>query len=146
MLARVVALTVASTLIGPLPFASAATSDATFMRRANAVCRAEGAKVAALPPVHDDNAVVVLGQLADIVDGLVGRLKRIEPPRAKAARYRVYLDTTRQSVTYLRRAIAAIERHDARVARSSMSQAVQTDTRGTGYAHVLGLADCAKDY
>jgi hypothetical protein len=146
VLRRVIALTVVSTFIGPLPFATAATSDATFVRQANTVCRAEGAKISAVPELTDGNEVVVLGQLADLVSGIARKLSRIEAPPAKAAKYRAYLTTTRESVTLLRRTIAAIKRRDAADARASMRQALAADDRGSAYAAALGLPDCAKDY
>jgi hypothetical protein len=146
VLRRVIILTAVSTLIGPLSTATAATTDETFTRQANAICAQEGAKVTALPEVTDENAVVVLGQLTGIISELARRLDLVAAPPAKAAKFRTYLVVTRQSVTYVRRTITAIKRHDPAGTRTWMRKALAADARGNKLAAQLGLTDCAKDY
>lgn len=146
MLRRVIALTVVSTLIGPLSVATAATSDAMFVREANGICRQQGAEVRKVPEVTADNAVSVLTRTAGIVSELARRLDLVAAPPAKAPKFKAYRGILRQSVTEVRHTITAIKRHDAAGVRTSMRRAVAADQHGDTYATALGLADCAKDY
>jgi hypothetical protein len=135
-----------TTAAAPLPAASAATSDAAFTRRADAACAAAGAKVERLPAPTQANLATVLAASGRIVERLVGQLQAIHAPKAKAARYRSFVATTRRQVTLNRRLVAAVKAKDQKRVASLLRQFNQAGLRSNRLAARLKLSACARSY
>lgn len=130
----------------PLPLAHAATSGATFAKKANAACASAGAKVEALPKVTNANVATELRQTAKILTSLVTKLDGIKAPSAKATKYKSFLATLRQQSALAKQTAAAVDAKDASKAKSLASKVEKSGKKSDAQARALKLSDCAKTY
>jgi hypothetical protein len=128
----------------PLPLAGAATSDATFKKQANAACTTAGRQIEALPEVTDDNAVQTLTKTAKIARSLVKKLKAIDPPKAKAAKYQQFVKVNADQATVADDLIKAIKAKETAKVKSLTKKIDKAGDRSDALAKSLGLDACAK--
>jgi hypothetical protein len=150
MLRRTVAASTAIALTAvaaPLPMATAATSDKSFKKQANAICKVAGEGVEKLPKITDDNALQVLTAEVKIANALVKGLKKIDPPASKAAKYKSFIAATKEQATYVDKMLdaAKAKQSDAKI-EALAKKADATGKRGNKIAKQLKLSDCAKSY
>jgi uncharacterized membrane protein YgcG len=128
--------------------ASAATVAApgSFTSRADKACAAAGAKVVALPVPTGATVVADLRSNRSIIAKLVGQLKAIKAPAAKAKAYAAFIASTSEQATLIGETLTAFNHHQsARITRLS-DQAEAVGKRSDAEARSLGLPVCAKDY
>ena len=77
---------------------------------------------------------------------LVKKLKAIDPPAAKATRYRSFVSTTMKQATLAEDAIAAAKAQQTDKAESLLKQAGKAGDRSDALAKKLKLSDCVKRY
>jgi hypothetical protein len=149
MLRRTVATTATLALAAtaaPLPFANAATSDATFAKQANAACTTAGKQIEALPEITDDNAIAVLGKESKIAKSLVKKLKAIDAPKAKAAKFKRFIAANADQGKIADQMIAAAKKGDTAKVKSLTKAIDKAGDRSDALAKSLKLSACAKSY
>lgn len=149
MLRRTVAATATIALTAaaaPLPLAGAATSDATFKKKANAACAAAGEKVSKLPDLTKENTAEVLLKEVDIVHALVKKLQAIKPPSSKATKYKSFIASTKKQATLVEEALDEAKDDHTAKAESLLEQAASAGKKSDSLAKQLKLSDCAKRY
>ena len=144
--AAVITTLALTTAVAPLPLAGAATSDATFKKKANAACRSAGAKVRKLPDLTKENTAEVLLEEVGIVEALVKKLKAIDPPKGKTTKYKSFISATQKQATLAEQAVETAKAQDTDKAESLLKQAAKAGERSDALAKQLKLSDCAKRY
>jgi hypothetical protein len=150
MLRRTVAASTALALTAvaaPLPLATAATSDKTFKKQANAICKVAGEGVEKLPKITDDNALEVLTAEVKIANALVKGLKKIDAPSSKAAKYKSFIASTQKQADYIDKMLdaAKAKQSDAKI-DALAKKADAAGKRSNTLAKQLKLSACAKSY
>jgi hypothetical protein len=130
----------------PLSLAGAATSDATFKKQANAACASAGKKVQALPKLTDANERSVLKKETTILKAMVKKLKTIDAPSAKAAKFKQFVQVNQDAADLSDQTLKALADGDAGKAKSLAAKLEKAGDRSDALAKSLKLSDCAKDY
>jgi hypothetical protein len=126
---------------------AATTGPATsFAARADRACSAAGAKVVALPVQAETTVVPDLKSTRTIITKLVGQLKAIKAPAAKAKAYAVFIATTKEEATIIGETLTAFNAEQSSKLTKLSDEENAIGTRGDRQAKALGLPACAKDY
>jgi hypothetical protein len=126
--------------------ASAAGGDGAFLAEANAVCREAQKAGSALPqPRNETELLPFLERAVTLGQDEVNRLSTLHPPSAKAAAYRIWLNSLNQTLGELRATVVPAKAHKTEEVDALVREAGGLDERDLTRAAEVGLTTCAKE-
>jgi hypothetical protein len=124
---------------------SSALSHAELVTKADAICSAKNAQVAALGRATTIAGVErVLGRGIPIAEQAEAKLRALKPPSSDAAAYRATLSLDAQTLALDRQALAAVNAGNLTRFRQLIVQATSLSSQARAKAGQLGLTTCAQ--
>jgi hypothetical protein len=126
---------------------SSATTQAEFVKQANAICARANAKINAFPAAQSSlsSLAALAAKEVPIVATEVDQLASLTPPSAKQAAFATALSDTRHEINEIRLLIAAVHAENRPRVVALARQDSKIDAQAQTATAALGLTTCARN-